>query len=88
MVSIRATHFTTTCLQFKDRLEGQILHVGSFEECDKVAKAISAVAYTGPEQILEATLSVREIPAEAEWIPETGEYWKWQDGQLYTKSPK
>lgn len=44
----------TTCLEFADRYEGQIFHVGSVDECRSLADAIPAICYSGGETILNS----------------------------------
>ena len=39
----------TTVLHFADRMEGQVLHRGTHEECQRMMEATDAVAYDGDE---------------------------------------
>lgn len=50
----------TTCLEFADRFEGQVLHEGDEDSCRNVAGLIDALSYSGGEQILSSSL--RTIP--------------------------
>ena len=61
-----------TCLEFEDRLEGQILHVGDEESCQKTSKLISAISYSGNETILSSRLLV--IPNDHKFEP--GQLWR------------
>ena len=57
-----ATHYLSTRLEFVDRLEGQILRVGSRRSCEELMERIPAVAYSGEDALLGASLVVREVP--------------------------
>ena len=53
--------FCTTVLKFKDRIEGQVLHVGTQQECEQMKKMMPAVAILGAERCLESCLIVAPV---------------------------
>lgn len=68
----------TTVLEFADRYEGQVMHRGDREACDKVAKAIPAVAISGDETPISAAVLV--VSAD--------EFGDFANGQLWRQKPK
>ena len=61
-----ADHYCTTVLEFEDRFEGQILHVGTKEACEKVRDAIPGVAIKSGESPLRADLVVGPTNGDAD----------------------
>ena len=53
-------YYCTTIIEFEDRFEGQILHVGTRDDCETVRDAIPAVAVKGDDQALRADAVVAE----------------------------
>ncbi len=55
-----ATHATVARITFQDggEPEESVLHFGSFEACDKVARSLPGLAYNGDRPVSGATVSV------------------------------
>ena len=71
------TMMCTTRLEFDDgHLEGQVLHVGTPEECRQVADAIDAISYSGDGKIIDSRLVI---------IPNTG---NWPKGHRWGYRPQ
>jgi hypothetical protein len=64
----------TTVLDYGDRLEGQVLHVGSRDECERVMKSIDAVSYSGDNPPRAAELIVSEADGSRAVV--AGERWR------------
>ena len=47
------THLCTTILEFSDRLEGQILAVGTEEECEHLRDMVPAIIVKGEDETPE-----------------------------------
>jgi hypothetical protein len=73
----------TTVLQFADRSEGQVLHVGPADECERVASMLSAISYSGTDKVLASKLQI--IPDDVPLV--AGDRWMQRDGKLYTLHP-
>ena len=69
-----ADFICTTILEFPDRYEGQIMHRGDEEACQKVADMIPAVAVNGEETPIGARMVV--APAEDFGDPPAGQLWR------------
>jgi len=51
--------YLTTAILFEDRhIEGQVLHVGTEEDCKRVAALLPAVTYSGGGKPVQARLSM------------------------------
>jgi hypothetical protein len=44
----------TSVLEFADRLEGQVFHIGTIEECEKMADSVDALFYSGGDEVLSS----------------------------------
>ena len=53
-------YYCTTILEYEDRYEGQILHVGTRDDCETVRDTIPAVAVNGDEPAIRAYTVVAE----------------------------
>jgi hypothetical protein len=70
-------HYLTTAILFKDgHMEGQVLHVGTRAECERVANMVPAIAYNGPRAVEEARLSIMENTDDYGGPLKLGERWQ------------
>ena len=67
-----AEFLTTTCLEFEDRFEGQILHVGDKASCHEVPSLLHGIGYSGTETLLSSRILV--IPNDDKLEP--GHLWR------------
>ena len=51
-------HIATTYLEFADRFEGLVLHVGDEESCVRTAELLSGLSYSGKETVLRGGVKV------------------------------
>lgn len=51
----------TTVLEFEDRYEGQVLHRGRREDCEKVADLTAAISYSGHEEIKNSAMQIISV---------------------------
>lgn len=65
----------TSVLEFGDRYVGQVLHVGTREECDKTVRLIDAITYSGDETVLSS--KVLTVP-QAQLGLDVGAFWRCQ----------
>ena len=52
-----------TKIEFHDRYEGQILHVGTAEECEVIQDSMPAIFNKGAELIISAKSLIYEVAA-------------------------
>ena len=66
----------STVIEFSDRLEGQVMHIGDEKSCRGVADMIPAVSVSGDETPISARVVV--APAEDFEGIENGGLWRWK----------
>lgn len=70
-----SAYLVTTALKFADgRLEGQVLHLGNRESCEELASMIPAVAYSGPNRVIDSRLLI--VPEEEMPGVAVGQSWE------------
>lgn len=66
-------YLVSTAILFSDgSAEGQVLHIGDQESCDRI-KLLSAVIYNGSKSVLEAKIVV--IPRSEDEPLTVGQFW-------------
>jgi len=63
-------------IEFADRFEGQVFHVGTHEDCKKVQDMIPAVMVKGDEQLISTAICAIPMPDSYELEPGVLYTWK------------
>jgi hypothetical protein len=70
-------HYLSTAIEFEDgHLEGQVFHVGTKAECERVANMMPGVAYSGPERVLGARVIICPNTEDCGGPMASGERWR------------
>lgn len=71
-----SAYMLTSVLEFADRLEGQVYHVGTKEDCERVQSLIPAISYNGDDVVLAAWTTVDQIKPERTDDVHAGTLWR------------
>ena len=63
-IEILNDHILVSVLVFDDGTHSEnILHIGSFQDCERIGEAIPAISYSGDKKVKESFLAISELGA-------------------------